>query len=209
VTTHPVPPKPGPDPSAKESPAAEAAFFPVTPGTVWQYQLKNSMTEMGKTTTNKAVLTRKIVKSEKVGSGTKVTIESKEDGPGTQTGYARLDPDGLHFSPYHRSDLFLLLKLPSKEGETWKVRYPALFHGGDPVDGTAKVGAPTDVTVPAGKYKATPVEITVQMELAPGLVKKETTTFYVVPQVGVVKVISGSVSEPSRVEELEKFEAAK
>jgi hypothetical protein len=94
------------------------------------------------------------------------------------------------------------LKLPAKEGDTWKVEREDLKRG---ITGKATytVGKEESVEVPAGKFKAIPV--TAESTIG-GRVAKVTTWY--AAGMGVVKTVT-EVNGTERVQELKEFTVGK
>jgi hypothetical protein len=95
-----------------------------------------------------------------------------------------------------------LLKLPAKPGDTWEWE-----QEGPPGAGTRKitykVGKEEEVEVPAGKFKAIPVEAVIDQA---GRVEK--VTYWHAPGVGIVKFVSNS-GAPERTQVLKSFTPGK
>ncbi|MCE9529728.1 MAG: hypothetical protein K8T89_01095 [Planctomycetes bacterium] len=179
-------------------------------GTTWTYEVKSFRTELGKTTEIVSKITKKAVRKETINNIPCVVIEgTSSDSPGTFTEYIGQGPDGLYISPRAGSkELILLWKTISKPGDTWPVKYPALFEGGDLIAGTAKHLEVATVTTPRAIAAVSPFEITVQKEIVPGIVKKETAIYYLSFGTGFEMIKRESDGKPTEIQSLEKYSKA-
>jgi hypothetical protein len=80
-----------------------------------------------------------------------------------------------------------LLKLPAKPGDTWEWEQEGPGGAGPMVKTTYTVGKEEEIEVPAGKFKAIPVEAVLDMN---GRIMK--TTSWYAPGIGPVKTVSDS-----------------
>jgi hypothetical protein len=188
----------------------ESAYYPVQVGTTWHYKVGE-----GKFST-------RVTKHEKVGDVLTARLETSKDGKviavehvgvGAE-GVVRHDIEDNSGQQALRETLvppILILKVPPKSGETWKVdskgQVPASVQGGvggpRVYRGTFKLGE-EEVKVPAGTYKA--VRVASQDLEANGL--KPTVTTYYAEGVGMVKQVIQE-GEVKIITELEKFEPGK
>jgi hypothetical protein len=201
TATHADKAPPAPEPAAPKP--TEPAFFPDAIGNMWRTRLTEYRTELGTSEAINSVVTRKVVKK----AGNVVTLEKRRGDSSPQEETVTVSPDGLLLQEVGRAP-FLALKLPPKDGDTWKLRYPALFEGGDLTDATAKTGPAAEIEVPAGRFRAVPVTVVVKKEIVPGIEKTERTTIHYAPQVGILKRVFESSGQPVQIEVLEMFQQA-
>jgi hypothetical protein len=185
----------------------EASYYPLNVGTTWHYRSGESK------------FTIRVVRHEKVGETLCAVLETKRDGKVVGSEHLAVTGDGVyrHTLTVQRSQAdpndktktvkvpvqqtlkppMLVLKLPPKVGESWKVDSKAdgkTFRGG------FQVGE-QEITVPAGTYKT--IRIASQ-DLEVNALKPRITTFFAA-NVGMVKQII-EVGDAKIEIELEKFE---
>jgi hypothetical protein len=172
------------------------AWYPLQVGTTWHYKIGD-----GKFST-------RVTKHEKVGETMTARLETTRDGKVIGVEHLGAGPEGVYRhdyevpqegGPLHEvlKPPVLILKLPAKKGETWKVDSKA---DGNVYRGTFKAGE-GEVKVPAGTYQA--ISVSTQDLEASGLKFAITTDF--AKGVGMVKQVVQQ-GDAKVVIELEKFE---
>jgi len=181
-----------PAPEIKEMPD----YYPLKAGTKWHYNVTTGDGNEGK-------ITVQVAKIEKIDDKPMARLEALKDGMVVVTEHMSSNSDGVF---RHRSNgaevtpPVQVIKYPIKPGDSWKQMVKVDRQN---MTITAKTLPQEEVTVPLGKYKATPV----QVEADTGGMKI-TTTYYFVPGMGPVKQIAdlGGIKVTL---ELEKYEAGK
>jgi hypothetical protein len=184
---------------AADDKLAETPYYPLRVGTAWHYKIGDA----------KAVV--RVVKHEKVGDTLCARLEVTRDGKVVGVQHLAVTADGVY-----RHDLtdqhgekavtvalkppILVLKLPPKKGESWKVDSTG---DGKTYRGTFKIDE-EKIKVPAGEYNTMRVN---SEDLEINALKPIVTTYYA-SGVGMVKQVFQEGD--AKVElVLEKFEAAK
>lgn len=182
-----------------EDKLTETPYYPLQVGTTWHYR------------SGEGKFSIQVAKHEKVGDTLCARLEVKRDGKVVAWQHLAVTSDGVY-----RHDLtetssgkevtqtpkppILVLKLPPKKGDRWKVDSKA---GSDVFRGAFKIDE-EEVKVPAGTYKA--IRVSSQDLEVKGL--KPTITTYYAKDVGMVKQVIKEGSATAEIE-LEKFEPAK
>ncbi|MHB1423684.1 MAG: hypothetical protein ACYC3I_10920 [Gemmataceae bacterium] len=174
----------------------ETSYYPLQVGATWHYRAG-----AGK-------FTMRVARHEKVGDTLCALLETKRDGKVVGSEHLAVTADGVY-----RHDLtaagaksvtqtlkppMLLLKLPPKKGDGWKIDSKGdgkNFRGGFQV-------SEQEITVPAGKYKTFRVA---SQDLEVNALKPSITTFFA-EGVGMVKQII-EVGDAKVEIELDKYEA--
>jgi hypothetical protein len=172
----------------------DTSYYPLKVGNQWIYKAANGQ---------KVVI--RVAKEDKIGEVPCVKLESVTNGAVVKSEHLAAKKDGIYRYAGDGADLdppVLVLKLPPKKGESWKVDTKLAGHT---VRGTFHVvDDQAAVAVPAGKFKAVSVH-TDDMRLDADLLK---TTLWFAPGVGLVK--QDLTYKDKQVSlELEKYEAAK
>jgi hypothetical protein len=178
---------------------AETPYYPLQVGTTWHYKAGD-----GK-------FTVRVTKHEKVGNVLCARLEVRRDGKVVGWQHLAATTDGVYrhdLTDQHTDKAvtqtpkppILVLKLPPKKGDTWKVDSKA---NGQAFRGTFKIDE-QKIKVPAGEYQA--IRVTSQDLEASGL--KPVLTTYYASGVGMVKQVIQEGSATREIE-LEKFEAGK
>lgn len=179
-------------PPAGKTEAKAADYFPLKVGTKWTYRIDNGSGQ-------KVRLSRQVTGTEADGSARLEIITDQQKDRGTERvltngqGVFRVEMSGYAVTPP-----LCLLKYPAKPGQTWDsdmktgVGPLAKVHGSQ--------GAPEEVEVPAGKYRAIPCTIVVTAGS-----EKSTNVFWFAEGVGIVKQRS-ELGDVSVVVELTKYE---
>jgi hypothetical protein len=84
------------------------------------------------------------------------------------------------------------LRFPVKAGDSWVVDIPSQEGGLQGSTGTATVGDVEEVQVPAGKFRAVRVDVTITAVDGKPLAKPRRATRWYAPGVGLVKVAAGT-----------------
>jgi len=164
-------------------------------GSKWSYELDQG----GK----KLKLSNQIAKVEEIDGKSLALLETTMNGEVAATEHLAATDKGIF---RHRVNGIVLsppvcfLKYPLKKNETWET---ASTIANEQLKIKGKVIDTEEVTVPAGTYKAFRVEIETS---AAGI--SSTTTFWLAPDVGVVKQSTENAGK-TLTAELEKFEAGK
>jgi hypothetical protein len=182
-----------------EDKLAQTPYYPLQVGTTWHYRAGDSKFSV------------QVAKHEKVGDTLCARVEVKRDGKVVAWQHLAVTDDGVY-----RHDLtetssgkevtqtykppILVLKLPPKKGDSWKVDSKA---GSDTFRGAFKIDE-EEVKVSAGSYKA--VRVSSQDLEVKGL-KPVITTWYA-SGVGMVKQTIQEGNATGEIE-LEKFEPGK
>lgn len=153
--------------------APEALYFPTTPGTKLVYEVRSKEI--------KAESTHTVTKVEAKGDALRVTV----DCDGASVAVTEVSARGHVQLTYESRELAfprVMLKLPATPGDTWARK------ASDGVGAaTFTVGLEEEVVVPAGKYRAIPVEC----RPADGERGVACTSWYA-PGVGLVKCVVGA-----------------
>jgi hypothetical protein len=171
-------------------------YYPLKEGSKWYYRIDIP----GQPAQNAIVHLAKIEKIDGVALG---RLETSLKGTVTTTEHISSDETGIfrhRFNGVPTSKPLCLLKYPVKPGETWQQE---ITIGTEKVKSMCKVGQEEEVQVPAGKFKAIPVQIDAD---ANGM--KVATTYWFAADVGVVKQIA-EFSGVKITLELEKREVGK
>lgn len=187
---------------------AETPYYPLQVGTTWHYKSGDRK------------FTIRVAKHEKVGSVLCARLEVVRDGKVVASEHLAVTDEGVYRHSLSASGLapldskdsnraekqekpeppILVLKLPPKKGESWKVDSKAdgkVFRGGFKID-------EKEIKVPAGTYSA--IRVTSEDLETNGL--RSTITTYFARGVGMVKQVI-QVGDVTADIELEKFEAGK
>ena len=167
-------------------------------------------TTLGK---NVSTFTETIVRAESVGEEHVVTV-SREN-PAFEHGYGKrfnvyqfaISANGLFFvrkSDDNSEDREPLLKLPAKEGETWKSKNRDVEQNLDET-ATFTIGKPELVSVPAGKFRAVPVTTEYAWQRDGKIIATSKQTTWYAARVGVVKHINYRDDADDMVTELSEF----
>ncbi len=190
----------------------ETPFYPLQVGTTWHYRLGESK------------ITVRVVKHEKVGDVLCALLESKREGKVGGREHLAVKDQGVYrydVSSFFNSDTprlktkageefrtetlkppMLVLKLPPKIGDVWKVASQGeveVFRG------NFKVDEEQEITVPAGKFKA--FRVIGQDVEGTALKPAPVITTYYAQGVGMVKQLI-DIGDAKAEIVLEKFEAA-
>lgn len=169
----------------------DSNYFPLQDGTTWKYQFGEN------------TVVYKVAKREKKGGVSCARVDMILDGKVQSYEHLGMTKEGLCRFTFEGKELnppVCILKLPAKNGQTWKVSSKG---GSDVLTGTFKEGE-AEVKVPAGTYKA--VSVTSQ-DLETGGVKPD-ITYYFAEKVGMVKQVI-KLKDQKIVLELVTFEAGK
>ncbi|QEL17593.1 hypothetical protein [Limnoglobus roseus] len=168
-----------PPPKAADEKAG--LYYPTTVGTKWVLE-----TKAGDATTESTVTVTGVVEKDGVFRVTTETVRATAAAAGPRATAVTHEVSAAGLATVARAGAELkipqpLLKLPAKKGDTWGV-------GNGPAAGgmTYTVGEPVEVEVPAGKFKAIPVERT-ESGAAGGT--PFTSTLWYAPGVGLVKSV--------------------
>jgi hypothetical protein len=174
----------------------ETPYYPLKVGTTWHYRAGDRK------------FTIRVVRHEKVGETLCALLETQRDGKVVGSEHLAVAADGVY-----RYDLIeagrtpaqqtlkppmLILKLPPKNGDSWKVDSRG---DGKTFRGSFQV-AEQEITVPAGTYKTFRIA---SQDLEVNSLKPILTTFFA-EGVGIVKQIIQMGDTKIEIE-LEKFEA--
>ncbi len=181
---------------AAEDKLAETPYYPLHVGTTWHYKAGD-----GK-------FTVRVAKHEKVGETLCARLDVTRDGKTVGSQHLAVTAEGVycHDQTTARNATqapkppILVLKLPPKKGEGWKVDSKG---DGKTFRGAFQIGE-EEIKVPAGTYKA--IRVTSQ-ELEVNGLKPVITTYYA-RNVGMVKQVIQESNITLEIE-LEKFEAGK
>jgi hypothetical protein len=173
----------------------ETPYYPLQVGTAWHYRTGDSK------------FTVRVARHEKVGDTLCALLETSRNGKVVGSEHLAIADDGVYrhdLSEMGKSLLrrslkppLLILKLPPKKGNSWKVDSKG---DGQTFRGSFEVGE-QEITVPAGTYKAFRVA---SQDLEINSLKPSITTFFA-KGVGMVKQII-EVDDVKVEIELEKFE---
>jgi hypothetical protein len=167
----------------------ESAYYPLKKGNTWTYKVKGS----------EDTITVKAAASDKDGT----VVETSVGGKVVATEKILVKDDGIYrteFNMQKPDNPIKILKLPPKKDDSWDVDSKI---AGNPLKGKFMTGE-EEVTVPAGKYKATFVE---GKDIDIGVGKLTAKTWYV-EKVGIVKIVMTVMGQTTELE-LAKFEEAK
>lgn len=186
----------------------EASFYPLKVGTTWHYR------------TGESKFTIRVARHEKVGDTLCALLETMRDGKVVGSEHLAVSGDGVYRHdltyPQLQSDPndknkrvktavkqtlkppILVLKLPPKNGDSWKVDSKG---GGRNFRGSFQI-AEQEITVPAGTYKTFRVA---SQDLEVNSLKANITTFFA-QGVGMVKQIIEMGNAKIEIE-LEKIDA--
>jgi len=178
---------------------AETPYYPLQVGTTWHYK------------SGDAAFTIRVARHEKVGDVLCARLEVNRDGKVVAWQHLRVTADGVYSHDLTEQSSgkavtqtpkppMLLLKLPAKKGDTWKVDSKA---DGKTFRGTFKIDE-QKVKVAAGDYET--VRVTSE-DVEVNALKPTITTYYA-KGVGMVKQTI-RIGEVKTEIELEKFEAGK
>lgn len=181
-----------PVPKAK----APELYYPTVEGT--KYVMRRTV---GKETIE---TTHTVTKAEKKDGVHTVTVSQDVGGQNREFKY-EVSAKGVFALPREgeKGEPRAVFKLPAKEGETWTTER-AGPGGGFPLTTTYTVGKEEEVTVPAGKFKATSVSTTFDLN---GTTYK--STLWYAAGVGVVKSVSETKNGREQVTELKEFTPGK
>jgi hypothetical protein len=182
-----------------EDKPGESPYYPLRTGTTWHYKVGD----------NKLVI--RVAKQEKVGDVPCALLEASRDGKVVGSEHLAVTADGVYRHTITKAQgdkpatltlkpPMLVLKLPPKKGDAWKVDSQVdgkVLRGGFKAD-------EQEVKVPAGTYKA--IRVTSQDLEVNGL--KTVLTMYYAEGVGMVKQVIQEGENKVEIE-LEKFEAGK
>ena len=169
-------------------------YYPVKVGTRWQYKVGGNS------------LTVKVAKHEKVGDVTCAVLETSRDDQVITTEHVGIKADGVYrytLATFKPDPPFRILKLPAQKGDTWKIESKV---AGQTLSGKFTLSE-SEVTVPAGKYKA--LLAVSDGFTAPdpnGNTIKIVFKFWFAEKVGMVKQTFQLGEGPEVVIELEKVE---
>jgi hypothetical protein len=180
---------------AADDKIVESPWYPLKIGTKWHYKVGANKFSMH------------VTKHEKVGDAVCGLVETSKDGNVVTSEQVGVKDDGVYRYSIagQKPDVpFRILKLPPKNGDTWKVETKIAGQG---FNGSFKLNE-EDVTVPAGKYKT-------MHALSDGFAVpgddggkiKIVFQFWFAEKVGLVKQTIQFGERPELVIELEKFEA--
>ena len=181
-------------PAEKSDKMDESAYYPLKLNNVWNYKLGDNTKFRLKAVKDEQYEGKPSVRVEMIGDGDKPlsyeNIEVKQDG------VYRLGFEGNKADPPVQ-----FLKLPFKDGETWKVDSKI---GKETLKGSFKMGKEEKVKVPAGEYDCIYTE---SDDLDANGMKVSFKTYFA-KGVGMVKQTI-KIGQQEVVIELEKFEPAK
>lgn len=168
---------------------ADLDYYPTAVGTKWVYEL------------NGRDQTWEVTAAEAKAGETLVTFtQSIAGGKPEPILKASVSAKGvyqLEMGPF-KVDPVCELQFPVKAGARWSVDIPSQTVGSPPQGGglrgstgTVTVGDAEDVEVPAGKFRAVRVDVTITAEDGKPLTKPRRLTRWYAPGVGLVKVAAG------------------
>jgi hypothetical protein len=170
------------------------AYYPLKIGTRWQYKVGGNS------------LTVKVTKHEKVGDLNCAVLETSRDDQVVATEHVGIKADGVFrysLGAIKPDPPFRILKLPPKNGDSWDIQSKV---GGETLSGKFTLKE-TEVTVPAGKYKALlAVSDGFTVPDPKGNKIKLVFKFWFAEKVGMVKQTFQVGDAPEVVIELEKME---
>jgi hypothetical protein len=187
---------------AAGGPMVLAQDYPLAPGTRWTYHLRKEVApgvqldgEDGRVAKNNVVdvtMISHVAGTEQIDGKSYTRIEGYRDGKLSQIDWYALTADGLMHarsidnSGAGESDLkppekLLSPTLAPNESWTWR-------DAGGTVSSKTSVGAAEQITVPAGSYRAIPLETTMEMPTQGGPPARVTINYWFVPAVGYVKL---------------------
>jgi hypothetical protein len=161
-------------PIPKEFKPGTGDYFPTAVGTRWEYVADG---------TDKLDHTREVTEAT-VGDGTTTAVFTwtSHGGQYTSASVYRVDAKQVARTGWSKEQPFdtpaLMWKAEAKAGDTWTV---GIVGPAEATQFTATRGKETEVTTPAGKFKAVPVTI------RPGKNEKEANTYWYAPGVGLVR----------------------
>jgi hypothetical protein len=170
----------------------DKSYYPLKVGNQWTYKLPAGQE-----------IVVKVAKEEKVDDAMCVKLESLVNGMVVASEHLAAKADGIYRYTGNGMKVdppVLVLKLPAKAGETWKIDSKL---AGQSLQGSFTTGEDT-VAVPAGKYKTITVK-TSDMKIGDATIA---STIWFAPGVGMVKQIA-DIAGKKVVLELEKFEPGK
>jgi hypothetical protein len=181
---------------------AETPYYPLQVGTTWHYKAGDRK------------LTIRVASHEKVGDVLCARLEVTRDGKVVASEHLSVTAEGVYRYDQTKTgedgkestETFatpvLVLRLPPKTGEKWRMDSPA--SGTAAARGTFQIVGEEEIKVPAGTYKAVRIN---SQDLEVGGLKPAITTFFA-SGVGMVKQVI-QVGDVKTEFELEKFEAGK
>jgi hypothetical protein len=209
---------------AAAPPLVRAQDYPLAPGTRWTYHLRKEVApgvqldgEDGRVAKNNAVdvtMISHVAGTEQIDGKSYTRVEGYRDGKLSEIDWYALTPDGLMHarsidnSGAGESDLnppekLLSPTLAPNESWTWR-------DAGGAASSKTTVRAAEQITVPAGSYRAIPVETSLEMPTQGGPPARMAINYWFVPAVGYVKIevrveVSGTLLAHNTMV-LEKFE---
>jgi hypothetical protein len=180
----------GCQPATRPEPTRVAAspYYPLQVGTTWVYRGPDHERVM------------RVARDEMVNGVPCALVESLRDGTVIEANDVCAKPDGVYILAANGDKLsapLRILKLPPRNGATWRVN----FHKDGKRSQGVYVMGEDDVEVPAGKYHA----VTLQGEIREGTRSTLTFTYWFARGVGIVKQVLRE-GDRKTVYELESFE---
>jgi len=180
-------------PAATQDPK-KPDYAALAKGNRWEYRF----TANGQTLDATAEVTDVVVRD-----GRRVVRSEVRIGGVSFTEERTTDDRGVYLHGVHNRTLDpprTVLRFPVKAGDTWTEKYK---DGDTPTEARSTVGDPETVTVPAGKFRAVPVETVIRTAAS-----RNTSTTWYVDGIGVVKMTASLDQQPITVE-LVKFTPGK
>lgn len=185
-------------PAPEQTQGKDSEYYPMQDGNAWTYRVGDKKFQL------------KIAKHEKVGEVNCARVEMLEENSVKSSELIGVTAQGVsrfRFEDKDTSPPILILKLPPKKDETWKVDSTVgktAKAAGETLKGTFKAGEEKEVTVPAGKYTNV---ITAGSDDLDANGQKIGFTYYFAKDVGMVKQVIDLGGQKVTIE-LEKFEPA-
>lgn len=174
--------------------AARPNYYPLKVGTKWYYRLDVNGQSIE--------VVNQVTKIDKVDGEDRATIDSAIQGMGKGSETLSTNDKGIFRHSMNGLNVktpICILRYPVKNGDTWDGETEI---NGQTMKLKGKTGA-EEVTVPAGKYQATTSHIETDF-----MGQKFTTTYYFVPEIGIVKQIM-SLGDRKFFIELQRTEMGK
>lgn len=180
---------------AEKTKEAAANYWPLKAGTKWHFQADIGGKQIP--------VVLQVAKIETIDGQQLPRLESLIQGNVTASEHLSSSDKGIFRHRYNGIEVsppVCLLKAGAKAGDSWEIDCKI---GNDTLKGTCKLGT-DQVTVPAGKYKT----ITILLDAETGGGVKVKTTYWLAPDVGMVKQTVDILGKTILLE-LEKFEPGK